>query len=408
MKRTDIVAEALRRLHVPASPELGQRVYAEIGKSPTLAPTPHPVWQIFTTFLKKKSIVYTFATSLGLLSIALLVLNHSTSSAWAMEQAIEALKKYKALHITGYVMTARGNTPVDVWARSDATGNLVERGLARFGELTVWTSDNKSYTYDSAHNTALVEPGITFGLNPWFGPKLLARLARMKDYKAFEGEDPATGQKRVIVTCSIEIPTGPHSFLMEFDVRTKLLVSMKSWRNLKQEGAPNCYFEKILYFEDLPDSVFNFQPPADTPISDMPLTIPETSLRSLSDPNSGISADGMTREEACQKILAQLWAARNKNDFAAIRQLWPVSAGYSDEMLSLTEAEDEVVQLLKIGGIERSGQSELGPLALVPSWIRQQDGSVRKIWTIVQFREADQGTSCVVFGAHGYALNVTE
>src|SRR5262249_52269557 len=161
-------------------------------------------------------------------------------------------------------------------------------------------------TYDHAHNSVFVEPGITLGLNPWLGPKLLNRLARMKDYKAFEGEDPATGQKRVIATCSAELPTGPHSFLMEFDVRTKLPVSVKGWLNLNQEGPPNWYFEKIIYFEDLPESAFNFQPPAGTPVTDMPLTIPEASLSSLSDPRSGISADGMTQQQACEKILNQL------------------------------------------------------------------------------------------------------
>jgi hypothetical protein len=63
---------------------------------------------------------------------------------------------------------------------------------------------------------------------------------------------------------------------------------------------------------------------------------------------------------------------------------------------------------LKIGGIERTGRSKLGPLAQVPSWIRYQDGNEREVWMLVQFRETDQGTSCVVHGPHGYALNVKE
>jgi hypothetical protein len=108
---------------------------------------------------------------------------------------------------------------------------------------------------------------------------------------------------------------------MEFDVRTKLPVSMKIWRNLKQEGAPSCDFEKLVYFEDLPDSAFNFQPPAGTPFTDMPLTVPEASLSSMSDPKCGISAEGMTREQACQKILEQLGAARKK-------PIWPASASF--------------------------------------------------------------------------------
>jgi hypothetical protein len=186
-----------------------------------------------------------------------------------MEQAIEALKKYRAVHITGYVTTGRGKAPLDAWARADATGNLVEAGLANSGNTTVWTRENRTYIYHHTNDTVFVEPGITFGLSPWPGPKLLARLARVRDYKAFEGEDPATGRKRVIVTCSLENLTGPQSFRLEFDVRSKLLVSLKSWGNLKQEGAPSCDFERILYFDNPPDSAFTFQPPAGTRFSDI-------------------------------------------------------------------------------------------------------------------------------------------
>ena len=43
--------------------------------------------------------------------------------------------------------------------------------------------------------------------------------------------------------------------------------------------------------------------------------------------------------------------------------------------------------------------SELGPF---------RGGMVQEVWLIVQFRETDRETSCVVHGDHGYALNVKE
>lgn len=413
MKKTQDIAQVIRRLRVPASSKLDERVYNEIAKAGAVAPGAASgrearLGQIITLFLRKKPALYTLATTLVLLLVGVLVLNHSTTSAWAMEEAIAALKKHKALYISGYVTTGGKTVPLEVWARSDATGNLVESGLQKWGSFTVWTRDNKTYTYDQVQKTVWVEPGITLGLNPWFGPKLLAQVAKMRDYRAVEGEDPATGQRRVSVTCSLEIPSGPHSFLMEFDVRTKLPVSMKIWRNLKQAGAPDDYFERIVYFEDLPDSAFSFQPPEGTPFADKPLTLPEASLSTLSDPKSGISAEGMTREEACREILEQLWAARQNSDLARIRQLMPVTGTWSDELVREAGGQNETGLLLKIGGIERSGRSKLGPLALVPVWYRSQDGTVRGVWMIVQFRETDQGASCVVFGSHGYALNVKE
>jgi hypothetical protein len=195
---------------------------------------------------------------------------------------------------------------------------------------------------------------------------------------------------------------------LEFDVRTKLLVSMKIWQNSRRDGTPDLDFQKILYFEDLPDSTFNFQPPPGTAVTNNPLTVPDADLPALSDANSGISAEGMTREEACQKILEQYWTATIKYDFARIRQLSPTLADSSDENLRETWKLDGVVQLVKVGGIEKTGSSKVGPLVLVPTWVRAGDGTVSEVWMIVQFRETDSGTSCVVYGGHGYALNVKE
>ena len=89
--------------------------------------------------------------------------------------------------------------------------------------------------------------------------------------------------------------------------------------------------------------------------------------------------------------------------------------GHKHELVTLAtallvdkaEAED-VVHDVFVGGIERTGRSRLGPLALVPCWFRYQGGIVREVWMVVQFRESAQGTSCVVYGPHGYALNLKE
>jgi len=414
MKKTKDISQIFRQMRVPASSKLDERVHREIDNAATSAATAPAgpeltLGQIVALLLKRPSARYTLATTLVLAALVALALIHSTPSAWAMEQAVEALKKYKGLQYTGYVTTDGKTVPLELWARADVTGNSIEAGLAQAGNYRVWTRDNKTYTYNQANKVVLVEPGITLGLDSWPGPKLLTKLSKVKDYQAFEGDDPATGRQRVVATCSIDTVAGPESFLMEFDVRSKLLVSMKTWGNSRHEGAPIAAFEKVLYFEDLPDSAFDFQPPSGTLLTNMPLTIPDAgaSLPALSDPNCGISAEGMTREQACQKILGQLWAAQIKNDFARIRQLLPYSATWSDDLMREVCHQDEMVQVLKIGGIERTGSSKLGPLALVPGWIRYQRG-VGEVWMIVQFRQTDRGTSCVVYGPHGYALNVKE
>jgi RNA polymerase sigma factor (sigma-70 family) len=333
-----------------------------------------------------------------------LALNHSTSTAWAMEQAIQALQKYRAVHLTGYTTAGGGSTPIEVWARADATGTRSEACLARSASFTAWVRDDKTYTYDPASRTVYVEPDITIGLNPWFGPKFLKTLSRMHDYQAFEGDDPATGQRRVLVTGSIESAIGPQSFLIEFDARTKLPVSLKRWLNLERRGAPDFYFDRIVYFEDLPDSALRFDPPPGVRFTPKPLTVPEGNLAMLSDPKSGLAADGLTREGACRKLLEQFWTACIDDDFGRIHQLCPVTAAWPDDLLRDLGAQEKVVELLKIGGIEQEGQSRLGPLALVPSRVRCQDGKVRVMRLVVQFRHTEQGTSCVVHGPLGYSV----
>jgi hypothetical protein len=411
MQRTDDIEQVIRQLRVPASPELDGRVHAEIMKAAARkAATPSEpdlsLWQLLRLLMKNKSIRYTLGTAVGLALLAGILLNHFTSSAWAMEQTVAALQKYKALHIMGYTASGGGAGSLEVWARANASGTHSGACLAKMGSVTVWVEGNKTYAYEPALNKVWVEPGITAGLNPWFGPKFMTTLARMHDYQAHAGTDAATGQKRVLVTGSLPTVLGPQSFLIEFDAQTKLPISMKGWRNLNRHGTPEFVFDKIVYFEDLPDSTFHFTPPPGVPFVDKPLTIPEVNLEILSDPKNGIAADGLAREEACRKLLGQFWAACIKEDMPRVHQLCPLTAAWPDGLLRDLGGEDEIVELLSIGGIERSGQSRLGPLALVPSRLRCKDGKVREIGMVVQFRETARGVSCVVHGPNGNSIDV--
>lgn len=411
MKRTGEISKVIQRLRVPASAELDERVRNAIGQEtrtgPAAPPREEPTFlELLKMLMKKKSTRYTLATTLGLALIAALLLNHSTTTAWAMEQAIEALQKYKAVRMTGYTTAGGGPAPVELWARANATGTQSAECLAKSDSFTAWVEDNKTYIYDHASNKVYVDPAITIGLTPWLGPKLLTKLAKMPDYKEIEGDDPATGQKQILVTAGIDTSTGPQSFLIEFDAGTKLPVSMKHWLNLNRHGAPDFAFDKIVYFEDLPDSAFSFEPPPGVPFEQKPLTIPEANLAMLSDPKSGISADGLTREEACRKILEQFWTAVINDDLATIRELCPLAVTWPDKLLLDVMAEDKAVELLQIGDIEQEGQSRLGRLALVPSRVRCEDGKVREIKIIVQFRENEQGRSCVIHGNYGYSVVV--
>jgi hypothetical protein len=411
MQRTDDISQLIRRLRVPASAELDERVHGAIRQAEQTAPVAAhsnepSLWALLGMIMKHKTIRYTLGSALGLAVLAALFLNQSTTSAWAIERAIEALEKYKAVRMTGATTAGGAAAPAEIWARADATGARSAECLARSDSFTAWVKDNQTYVYEHARNTVLFEPAITMGLNPWLGPKFLTTLSKLPNYKAVAGADPATGQKRILVTASLESATGPQSFLIEFDTKTKLPVSMTHWTNLDRRGVPDFSFDKIVYFEDLPASAFQFEPPTGVAFVEKPLTIPEANLPMLSNPKSGISAEGLTREEACRKLLEQFWAAVLKDDLARIRQLCPLTERWPDQLLRDVMTEDGAVELLQIGAIAKEGQSRLGPLALVPSRVRGRDGRVREIKIIVQFRRTDQGESCVIHGNYGHTVVV--
>ena len=411
MEPTGDISQVIRRLRVQPSAGLDERVRDAISQAeragPVVSPSdkPGPV-ALLTTIMKDKSIRYTLGTGLGLALLVLFVLNHFTSSAWAIDQAIEALEKYKAVRMTGYITAGGSPAPAEIWARADPAGKRSGECLARSDSFTAWVKDNKTYVYDHARNTVLVDPAITMGLSPWLGPKLLTTLSKVPDFKAIEGDDPATGQKRILVTASLEGAMGPQSFLIEFDFGTKLPVSMKHWLNLNQHGAPDFALDKLVYFEDLPDSAFRFEPPPGVRFVEKPLTIPDANLPMLNNPRNGIRVDALTRDEACRELLGQFWAALLQNDLTRVRQLCPVTETWPDRLLRDVLAEDDVVELLQIGAIEKEGQSKLGPLALVPSRVRCQDGTVREIKIVVQFRQTGQATFCVIHGNYGYPVEV--
>jgi hypothetical protein len=92
--------------------------------------------------------------------------------------------------MTGATIAGGAAAPAELWARADATGARSAECLARSDSFTAWVKDNKTYIYDHARNTVLVEPAITMGLSPWLGPKFLTTLSKLPNYNAVKGDDP--------------------------------------------------------------------------------------------------------------------------------------------------------------------------------------------------------------------------
>jgi hypothetical protein len=361
-----------------------------------------------SSLMKESSTRYAAATAVAVLIILVLAMNHTTTTAWAIEDAIKAVQKYRAVHVVGWTMGPDGRLDrCELWMRSNPEETQSEAVLAKTDQATVWVAENQTYYYVPSLNKVLVDKAVTAGMNPWMGPRLLRVLSKARDSRIVESVDTATRQRRVLLTASLESASGPQSWSIEFDADSKLPISIEAWNNLDRHGNPFFSAEKITYFEDLPDRDFIFQPPSGVPYQEKDLVIPEANLALVADPKYGISTDGLSQEAAAHKILGELWTATIHQDYQRVRELCPVVGSWGGEfMREVFSGPDAAVELLSIGDIVQESHSRIGPIALVPTRILCKDGKIREINMLVQFRHSERGESCVVHGLYGFPVEI--
>lgn len=409
MRPAEDIEELVKRLNFKASADLHERTIndalqaqAESKKTKSVLPQPN-IWRIIM-----KSKITKLSTAAAILIVALYMLvGNSGSTAWAIEQTIEAIKNFRAVHVIG---TFPGGT-AEIWMRANETGtksrDVVVRGS--HGAIT-WVKDGSTYHYEPSQNTVYFENAITVGLSQWLGPELLEMLSKADGAEVMRGKDPATGRERATLLCSLLDNNGPQSWIIEFDVTTKLPVSFKQWYNLDMNGPPAFHAFKITYYEELADSLFEVRIPGNPAYVEKPLTIPDENIGILSNPDDGISAEGLTQQQACEQILRATYNAVIEGDLDKLKKLAPLSENWGDEFLRAvilrTDKEDRLVEIVKIGQICKTGHSKIGPIVAVPTVVKRKDGTKVEDKMIIQFRQIGGKASCVVHGGYGISREI--
>jgi len=325
-----------------------------------------------------------------------------TQPAWALEDAIRALKDFQAVHVVG---AFPGGT-AEIWMRANEartqSADVVVRGS--HGAIT-WTQDGSTYHYEPGQNTVYFERALTVGMAQWLGPELLEMLSTAENVELVRGKDPATGRDRVMLLCSLIDVHGAQSWVIEFDAASKLPVGFQQWENLDRSGPPAFEAFKITYYEDLPDSVFNVRIPNNAKHVEKPLQIPDETVGALSNPQHGISAEGMTQQEAAEAAVRTMYQAVIDQDLDQLKNICPLCQNWGDEFLRTIvfrpDKDDRIVEILEIGKISKTGRSVLGPIAAVPTTVRLNNGKKARQQMIVQFRQFGNTASCVVHGPYG-------
>ncbi len=330
------------------------------------------------------------------------LLESFTQPVWAFQDAIEALKDFKAVYMVG----AFPSGTAEIWMRTNKAKIQSTDVIVKSSQGTIWwTRDGSTYHYEPSQNTVYFENAVTIGATQWLGPELLEMFSNAENTKILRGKDPATGRDRVTLMCSLIDIHGAQSWVLECDAATKLPVAIKQWPNLDRSGPPSFDTYKITYYEDLPDSLFDIPLPGDAKRVEKPLQIPEETVAALTYPQHGISAEGMTQQEAAEKAVRILYEAVIEQDVGKLKNICPLCQNWGDKFLRAIifrpDKEDRTVEILKIGQISKTGQSSLGPIVAVPVTVKLKNGKKAEQQMIVQFRQLGGKSSCVVHGPYG-------
>jgi hypothetical protein len=409
MKATEeALGHHLRQVSIPQSAETDARVLVDaMTAMRRVKPSADPLVKGLVDALLASPAARLTAAGIVALALAGIFMLKFHQPVWALAEAIEALKQYRACSMT----ILMGGTVFECWAKAEPSGELSDEIVMKGSNgVIVWVKDNQTFYYDPRTGRVEVDDAKTAGFSPWLGPELFRMISRVNDAQTSFGVDPATGLERVVMTGSMTTAIGPISWIMEFDLDSKLPISYTQWDNSLRSGAPACTILKITYHERLPEAYFAVDVPAGVDYVPKPIILPEANLALLGNPEDGLPTDGLSRAEAARRILAQVYAAAMAGDIREIQMLCPLTRTWSDELMRTIIIPEEdgkrLAEMVHLGEISREGTDRLGPYVVVPARLRTRDGRLWDEKQIVQFRLIDGRESCVVFGPYGMVAEV--
>ena len=250
-----------------------QNLLATLNRQPRHKPQALKIWRIIM-----KSQITKLATAAVIIVAVVLsvpILNNSTSTVWAIEQSIEAVSQYKAVLVEGLESErtwredgSLEQRPFKSWAVANEDQTMIEKYRHEVDSVPIITTNGqKTWRYDLQTNTVRVKNRPYIASECWCGSQFLEQikgfLGEVIPWEVTYGKDPATGKQRAFLKIAWleERYNGPRSMWIEFDVESKLLVSLKQWENANWEGPATLVVEKITYYENLPDDLFEFEIP---------------------------------------------------------------------------------------------------------------------------------------------------
>lgn len=184
-------------------------------------------------------------------------------TAWAFEQAIQALQDIRTIHVVGVL----NSNPFEAWSTSRDGTREDEAFMDIGGGKAIRVKhEGVVYSYESARNTVYIENGDAMQvMDPWLGADFFKDMkTKATQWEESEGIDNATGRACVFVKGVAK----NGSAWVQFDTETKLPIRAKCWNNHSWEGSPLLDWKQIDYNLAIPDDKFHFAIPPGAKVID--------------------------------------------------------------------------------------------------------------------------------------------
>ena len=278
MKPADDIKRFLQSAGLNTRPDIHEQVFADVLRAHERMMANSPAQpEIWRRIMRRPVVRYGIAAALVLATVVgFTMFRHTGNTAWAIEQSIQALGRYRAVLVEGTdtqrVWQEDGSLEPRLnrmWAVANADQTRVEKFRDEVNGVTILvTNGRKTWRYDPQTNTVRIENRPYVASECWFGP-LLEQLKNARDtgiitdWRETCGRDATTGRPRIFLACAWQDRrwNGPRSMRFEFDRESKLPVRFQQWENAVWDGPASLSVEKITFSESLPDELFEFPIP---------------------------------------------------------------------------------------------------------------------------------------------------
>ncbi len=398
MRPAEKIKSLLKKMNFTAGSELRRQIlddalkaHEQIGIHP--AYKKQNIWRILmrsriTKLTAAAVIIIAFILGLTLIS------EQGATPAYAVEQTIEAIKEIKTVYMAGQFykqgnfqcwMKFNGDPdkPTHMWL------GLPNQPLCKIcsPEGVFILNKRTKAVYFAERNEIGKEWIIKFGS---FFEDAVKQAENTESISIYTETDPDT-QKEAI---AVHIKTAKREQKFLVDPKTKLPVSFSTIR----EDAPMEMMRKTLAVRNLEHISYNEQPPDG--IFDVPADakIVESEVDCLVDPDSGLVAAKMNREEACLEIVRQTVNALIELDIPKLKSLNLYYRVYPDWMWDKLRAMKQNGQWIDEIPITGDAYQE-GEVWYVPCRIAYPNGKTEPTTPMIKFYEIEGTLRCFIIGS---------